>query len=313
MSIRPMLAAKYEPERTKLHLEEDGYLLIQPKIDGMRMLCVNGEPRSRSGKLLPNVYLQEWNRRYASFLNGLDAEVISGHVYDPTVFKESMSGIRSADGSREFTVYAFDYHMSASGYISRLETVRDIFELMQEEQEFPEFHAKLVVCPTFEVKSLEEIDAKEAEFLAQGWEGAILRRPYSRYKYNRATAKGGELTKLKRFEDDEAVIVGFEPWCTNNNEATTSELGFTVRSSHQGNKQELERLGAFRVELLRDRSISFSLGVFRGIDHHQRDRLWNMRDSLLGRIVTFKHQGYGGGYEKPRTPVLLGFRDPVEF
>lgn len=315
-AIRPMLAAKYEPERTALHLQQDGYLLIQPKIDGMRQLSVGGTARSRSGKMLPNKYLQNWNQCYREIVHGLDAEVVSGHMMSAEVFRESMSGIRSVEGSQKFTIYAFDLWNATGTYEQRLEALeKEIIETLGPQQVWHgDFDARLVLCPTFRVHSLDEIDVKEAEFLAQGWEGAILRRPYSYYKFNRATARGGELTKLKRFEDEEAVIIAVEPWYTNQNEATASELGFTVRSSHQGNLQPTERLGSIRVQLLRDRAIEFNIGVFRGVDHSERDRLWTERESLIGRIVSFKHQGYAGGYDVPRTPVLLSFTDrSVEF
>ncbi|WP_416383265.1 hypothetical protein, partial [Parvimonas sp. D4] len=74
----------------------------------------------------------------------------------------------------------------------------------------------------------------------------------------------------------------------------------------------MERLGALKVELLTDRSVRFSIGVFKGWTHADRDRLWADRDTLIGRILKFKHQGYGGGYDAPRTPVGLGWRSPID-
>jgi DNA ligase 1 len=141
----------------------------------------------------------------------------------------------------------------------------------------------------------------------------MLRRPDKPYKFGRSTNRGGELIKLKRYEDAEAVVIGFEPWYENQNEATESELGYQTRSAHQENKVPLDRLGTLKCRLLTDESVEFDIGVMQGVTHAERDRLWTVRESLIGAICKFKHQGYGGGYDKPRTPVFLNWRDRDEF
>lgn len=311
--IRPMLAAaKFEPAHIEEHLRQCGTLIMQPKIDGMRAMideeCI---PRSRSWKEHKSRYLRQWAMQHPS-LRGLDGEVVSGHVYSADTFRESMSGIRAEDGSPEFTFFAFDYFLDPykdMPYSERRAMAAAIVDRLGENQVGDTYHAKLLLCPQRIVASLDEIYQYEEELLVAGWEGGILRRADRPYKYNRATSREGALIKLKRFEDDEAVVVGYEPWYVNNNVATESALGYTARSSHQENLVAIDRLGALKCELLRDRSISFDIGVFRGWSHSDRDTLWAVRDTLLGRIIKFKHQGYGGGYDRPRTPVGLGWRD----
>ncbi|MEB3059503.1 hypothetical protein, partial [Parvimonas sp. D9] len=80
------------------------------------------------------------------------------------------------------------------------------------------------ICPSYAVSSLDEIYRREEEAIANGWEGGILRRNDRPYKHNRCTPNDGNLTKLKRFEDAEAIVVGYEAWEVNGNEATVSEL-----------------------------------------------------------------------------------------
>src|SRR4051794_25978061 len=110
MVFRPMLAdnKKVTPEQLKAHLNEAGYLIMQPKIDGMRALidedCI---PRSRSGKEYKNRYLRDFCRHHPS-LRGIDGELVSGLQYSADTFRESMSGIRAENGSPEFTFYCFD-------------------------------------------------------------------------------------------------------------------------------------------------------------------------------------------------------------
>jgi DNA ligase-1 len=314
--FRPMLAdnKKISQELIQRHLDEVGFLIMQPKIDGMRALIdADGIPRTRSGKEHKNKYLRRWAFEHPS-LRGLDGEVVSGHQMSADSFRDSMSGIRSEEGSPEFTFYAFDWFTDPhadQAYTVRHTAAGAVCSNLGLDQHGREglYHARLLLCPQREVRSLDEVNAHEEELLAAGWEGAMLRRPDRPYKYNRSTNLGGNLIKLKRFDDDEAVIVGSFAWEQNNNEPTLDARGYTVRSSHQENRQAMDRLGGFNCELLRDRSIKFDIGVFRGWGHSDRERLWVDRDNLVGRVLKFKHQGYGGGYDKPRTPVGLGFRD----
>lgn len=322
MPFRPMLAdnKKVTQEQLQAHLDEVGHLIMQPKIDGMRVLideaCI---PRSRSGKEHKNRYLRDFCRHHPS-LRGLDGEIVSGLQYDANSFRESMSGIRAEDGSPEFTFYAFDFFHEpwhAEAYEHRRDAVLQLLAALHSPTGSETgkilsdgiYTAKLILCPQREVHTVDEINAQEEYLLTQGWEGAILRRPDLPYKFNRSTNRGGELIKLKRFEDDEAVVVGCYPWERNDNEATTDVRGYTTRSAHQKNMVSIDRLGGFHCTLLRDPSVRFDVGVFRGWGHSNRDRLWAERDSLIGRILKFKHQGYGGGYDRPRTPVGLGWRD----
>lgn len=314
--IRPMLAAPKGTEKDfQRHLDEAGYLIMQPKIDGMRALIdENLKATTRSGKLHANRHLQRWAGHHP-WLQGFDGELFSGHEMTDDVFRQSMSGIRSGDGSREFTFYVFDYFLPPIGelpYEARMERVTRILKDQPEEQAHEDYHAKIVICPQKIVTTIQELNDYEEELVAKGWEGAILRRPDRPYKYNRSTLRQGHLLKVKRFEDDEAVIVGTYPWMENQNEAQQSPLGFTQRSSHKENKVALERLGGFHCELLRDRSVKFDIGVLRGFSHTDRDRLWVDREALMGKIITFAHQGYGGGYDKPRTPVGLHLRDAAD-
>jgi DNA ligase-1 len=319
MVFRPMLAAKFEEGSVKRLLEEQGFLVMQPKIDGMRVLIDESAiPRSRSGKEHKNKYLRDFTRHHPS-LRGVDGEVVSGLQYSAETFRESMSGIRAEDGSPEFTFYAFDYYIgdiAQGSYAGRRDHVRNLIQGLLPDpdvgsiitSDLGDYSAKLVLCPQREVRSLEEITEYEEELLVAGWEGGILRHPYAAYKFNRATARGGELIKLKRFEDDEAIVVGYYPWEHNANEAQTDVRGYTTRTSHQENRHALDRLGGFHCELLRDRSVKFDIGVFRGWGHSDRDQLWVERESCVGRVIKFAHQGYGGGYDRPRTPVGLGWR-----
>lgn len=313
MTVKAMLAAKFDEKIVAKHLAEDGYLHMQPKIDGMRVLNIDALPISRSGKEFKHKPLRALFRDRPS-LRGCDGEVVAGHVYSADSFRDSMSGVRAEDGNPEFTYYIFDHiDEGHQVYNHRLGFIRGLLEGRDEMIIASDaYNARLVKCPSILVTTMDQINEMEAVFIADGWEGAILRRNSRRYKHGRATALEGALTKMKRFEDAEAIVVGFEPWYVNGNEAERSPLGYTARSAHQENLVAIDRLGALNVELLTDRSVKFSIGVFLGLTHGDRDRLWADRDALIGRICKFKHQGYGGGYDAPRTPVWLGWRSAFD-
>lgn len=316
MTIKPMLADNkpWNENIVQAHLDTDGFLFMQPKIDGMRVWVDGGcLPRSRSGKEHKHRALRKFLMDHPS-LRGYDGELVTGHEYTEDSFRKSMSGIRAEEGDPSFTFYIFDYIHGLYDYNERLTMAKEVVERLGELRETNEYAAKLVVCPTWQVCTLDEIYGHEEALLSAGWEGGILRRNGRGYKYGRSTAREGALLKLKRFtEDAEAIVIGYEPWYVNENEQTSSPLGYSVRSAHQDNLRPIERLGAWVCKLASDPSVEFKVGVLQGVTHADRDRLWADRDAYIGRIFKFKHQGYGGGYDKPRTPVFLNWRPSSEF
>lgn len=343
---RPMRAkhmnVRGDPEETeknlgyiRSHIAVDGFMFQQPKIDGMRILFDDGVARSRTWLPWTQRHLQAFAKDHADLIHGWDCEGLPGlHDStnpDPNAFRDAMSGIRAADGSKEMTLFLFDnwdpsYQRVA--YQDRLTAItRDVYEgaiKLPDKQwdhgydgiifKGDEYRIKVIVCPTIPVYNLDEINRNHLEFVARGWEGSMLRRWKAPYKYNQATVREGWLIKIKDVEDDEAVIDGFEPAYENTNEATTNALGLTQRSSHKGNLVEKDYLGCFNVHLLKNPAIKFSIGVFRGYSIEDRRALLKkaMAGELDKAIIKFEHQGYGGGYDKPRTPVMISLRDAID-
>ncbi len=130
-----------------------------------------------------------------------------------------------------------------------------------------------------------------------------MRSQNSPYKCGRSTESEGYLLKIKRFCDDEAVIVGYEELMHNDNVATRDAFGRTERSTHQENLRPAGVLGKL---ICRIGKVEFGIGT--GFDAKTRAELWVKRDKLKNKIVKFKHQPSGAD-ERPRFPVFLGFRD----
>jgi len=339
-----MLAAKYERTITEQHLIEDGFLLMQPKVDGMRVLFDDGVARSRSWKPWTNVYLQNFAKSplFKDRIHGWDGEMLPGLLDtttpDPEDFRRAMSGLRSAEGSSRMTYFLFDNWDESwkdRTYQDRQKAItQDVREALEQlpsdvwqhgydgmvfEELAPlgtckMFEVKVVLCPTKPVYSIEEVEQTHLEFVAAGWEGSIVRRWKAPYKWNRATLNEGWLMKIKDVEDAEAEIYGAEPAYENQNEAVVSPLGYTKRSSHQDNLVPKDYLGAWLVRSLVDPSITFKVGVLKGYSIEDRRVLWQryLKGEMNGKILKFEHQGYGGGYDKPRTPVGISLRDPID-
>jgi len=119
------------------------------------------------------------------------------------------------------------------------------------------------------------------------------------------------LLKLKRYCQEEAIVIGFEPLQHNGNDAEINALGYTQRSSVQGNKIDLPLLGNLIVKgMFQDQpNVIFSIGT--GFTLFEREKLWEQREDLIGKIVTYKFFPTGSK-DKPRHPVYKSFRDPED-
>jgi DNA ligase-1 len=265
------------------------------KLDGIRCWLPEGKPVTRNLKPIPNRFVQhELSERY----EGLDGELIVGDPTDPDCYRKTNSAVMSVDGEPDFHFWVFDCVITPNA--SFLERYAQV------DQEFNPPLPRIKVVDQTEIWNHEQLLAFEQEALNAGHEGVMLRRPHAPYRFGRSTARGGELNKLKRFVDAEAEVIGYIEEMANNNEATTNALGRTERSSHQENKTGKGRLGALHCRELAEPYAFFYLGG--GFTAAHRAEFWEQRDTLLGKIVKFKHFEIGRK-DAPRFPIWLGFRD----
>ena len=85
------------------------------------------------------------------------------------------------------------------------------------------------------------------QHINNGYEGVMLRCPRSPYKQGRSTFKEGYLLKLKKFLDDEAVVIGFEERLHNTNEKESDERVYAKRSSKKEGMVRANTLGSLIV------------------------------------------------------------------
>jgi DNA ligase-1 len=155
------------------------------------------------------------------------------------------------------------------------------------------------------VNNVNELLAKEAEYLAAGHEGLMVRKLDGRYKCGRSSLKEGILLKFKRFVDAEAEVIGVEERMHNDNVAEKDNFGRTKRSQDQDGMTPAGDLGALVVrDILTE--VEFCIGS--GFDAATRIQLWKEKGSLPGKIVKYRYFPTGVK-DKPRFPTFLGFRD----
>jgi len=137
----------------------------------------------------------------------------------------------------------------------------------------------------------------------------MLRLPNGPYKQNRSTLKEGYLVKVKRFHDAEAIVLDWEPLMRNFNEQESDERGYAKRSHVSANKEADELVGSLLVRCL-ETGQEFNIGS--GFTEDQRRAAWAERANLINRIVKYKHFAVTGVKDKPRIPIFLGFRSPID-
>ena len=281
--FKPMLASPAED-----HLIQ-WPMMGSAKLDGVRAIVIDGVVMSRALKPIPNRNVQ---KRF-SHLEHFDGELIVGASNDPDVLRTTTSGVMRVEGDPDVSFHVFD-HVAAvdTPFIQRYGELEKVIK-----------PSDTHVVPQYELASSFELAAFENDALNQGYEGVMLRRPDAPYKFGRSTAREGYLLKVKRFHDAEFEIVGFEEEMFNANEATTSELGRTKRSSHKANKVPKGRLGAL---VLKYGDTTFNCGT--GFNDAERERIWAERESYLGMFAKIKYFAHGIK-DVPKLPSFLGIRD----
>lgn len=272
-------------------------LLASVKLDGIRCIIKDGIALSRTLRPIRNYYIQSILGRPE--YNGLDGELIVGEPTASDCMRVTNSGVMAIEGKPDFRYYVFDMWNRSVPYNKVL------MQILTMELDY-------VIPLTQRIcKQPKTVNDREEEALAAGYEGLILRRPDAPYKFGRSTLKEGYLLKLKRYCQEEAIVIGFEPLQHNDNNAEINALGYTQRSSAQGGKIDLPLLGNLIVKgtFQNQPDVVFSIGT--GFTLLEREKLWEQREDLIGKIVTYKFFPTGSK-DKPRHPVFKSFRDPED-
>lgn len=285
-AFKPMLASPADLDNVRFPV------FASPKLDGIRAAVVGGQLLSRTLKEIPSRHvfdLLSWDG-----FEGLDGELIVGDPTSPTCYRDTVSHVMADNKVFGFTYYVFDlWHHSQNFYQRRLDLQYKVQQLGR---------PYITLVEHVQLENRDKLDSYEAAMVSAGYEGIMLADPHATYKFGRATTKGGQLLKVKRFVDSEAVILDVVEEMLNGNEAETNELGRTKRSTAKAGLTGKGTMGALTV---RDIATGVEFNIGTGFTADERARFW--RDDYRGLTVKYKSFPIGIK-DKPRHPVYLGMR-----
>lgn len=308
--MKPMLASDWDESKLRFPL------LAQPKIDGVRALNMVGKLTGRSLKPFKNKHITSLFSHSA--LLGLDGELAANHECHPDLCRLTSSATGTIEGQPFLLWWLFDYVRPETldlPYNNRLEALQAKLANMRTEGHPLATHLRMM--PTRYIRSKDELDELDAEHLAKGYEGTIVRDPFGVHKQGRSTVREGGLLRIKRFVDFEFRVTEIIEGDANENEAQINELGQTFRSSHQANKVPNGMVGAMlgvvigdvpgpggKIALVDGQQVKVGAGR---LTHDQRRFYFDAQDQFLNKV----HKGKFfpiGIKDKPRFPTWQSFR-----
>jgi len=194
----PMLAHDYNKRGKDIKFP----CYAQRKLDGVRCLAISGKGLfSRTGKAFPHM------DHIRAEINSLPkGTILDGELYSDTLNFQEIVGLvkketlKPADAPKMTEIYLCVYDTVMDGTNeARNAWLADLFKTHK-------FKA-LKLLPTDVANNLDDVKRLHAEYVADGYEGLILRNKAGLYKVGHRSA---DLQKYKEFKDDEYKIVGFK-------------------------------------------------------------------------------------------------------
>ena len=278
MTIKPMLAHKYNPDKA------DYPAYIQPKLDGVRCVLTKDGAYSRTGKEFKNV--DHLKQALKPFFAKNPTAILDGELYNHELkddFEKIISLVRKTKPTQEHKDEAAElvqYHvydiasMTIGGYNTRLNYLQS------------NLFAGFNTWPIMSVETKVVLDYDEAvkqhkKYLKLGYEGSIYRSINGKYKNTRSW----DLMKFKDFEDSEATIVGYE-------------IG---KGKRQGT------LGKFIMQ--DDEGIQFGCPPGKGYDYKDLADMLDNISHYIGERATFTYfqRTQAGSYRHPLYKCIRNY------
>lgn len=258
----PMLAHEYHKHSAKL----PDRCAIQAKIDGVRCLSNGVQFWSRKGKLfIPEIVSRFSFEPLQNVL--LDGELILPAPYS---FQETVSAVKKYSELTDLLEYrVYDLVNPNLSFQERFNLLTSLCLKLNKNI--------TIVTTHFVNQSL--IPALHVKFVAEGYEGTMVRNPTAPYEINK---RSYSLLKLKDFQTGEFEIVDVI-------DGKGKEVGqaiFTCKTSEGA-------LFNCRPEG----------------DENYRSKLFQNKENLIGKSLTIRYQNLTDGENKPRFPVGISIRD----
>lgn len=288
----PMLAHPYELKRVNFPV------LVQPKIDGMRMICkkIDGKIIAQSRKTKQFVFLNDIKNDVGTYLDET-GYVIDGEVYSFSLTFSELSGVGRASKNRNknedkmvYLVYdLIDNELDAK---DRMETlgikIKDWPSNKPKNTKQQSFLRKvtdrLFLVNTYLIRNEEELIDMEEQVLQAKFEGLIIRH-IEKGKTKYENKRTYNLLKMKREKDAEGVIVGFDVEENNGDQLVLWKV-----------KDAMDNVSMMRP-----------LGT-----HDDRKRLLTEVDKYIGKKVTYRYFEYDPKTHVPRFARVVRIRDDID-
>jgi len=298
--VKPMLANDWIESKVQLPV------IMQPKIDGVRGINLDGRLTGRSLKQFGNRHVTKLFS-HDEFI-GLDGELAAGHECDPALCRLTTSALGRHDGEPFVLWWLFDYVTAETHHWPYVQRYKALAKRICDLQALPHLSPMsgyLRLVPYELVTSLERLDELRAIFLDMGYEGSILRHPNKGVKFGRSTVNEGGLLRIKDFVEEEAVVISITEGRSNGNEATINALGQTERSSHQANMTPNGMVGSLEcTDVKTGKPITVAAG---SMPHDDRVRYFQNQHLLIGQTIKYKTFPKGVK-DKPRFPTFQTIR-----
>lgn len=296
--MKPMLASDWDESKPKLPA------FIQPKIDGVRGLNMGFGLTGRSLKRHANVYTSNFFSH--AVFRGFDGELAAEHECNPALCRLTTSALNTITGEPWIMWHVFDYLTDETKHLPYRRRYLELMLAVEHvKRTHPELGAHLKVVPYIAVERMGDVEHWDAKFLADGYEGSILRNPDGVHKQGRSTVREAGLLRIKRFVEEEALVLRIVEGQTNGNVATINELGHTERSTHQENMTPNGMVGALECMCLKTKKpITVSAG---SMPHDIRKQYFERQDLIVGKVIKYK-TFLKGVKDKPRFPTFQSIR-----
>lgn len=245
--------------------------LVQPKIDGDRCITQSGILISSQGNVINN--LMHINRELKE--RGLASVPLDGELYRHGWKHQDIHSVVSRTVNPHPDSYKIQYHI----FDIRLNFVdqRGRIQAVERLAEYVAGSQIIYLVPSYWAYSLSDVMSYLEQFMAEGYEGIIVRDSGGFYLDRRST----QMMKYKPFKKDVYKVIGTQQ--------EVDKDGFVKDS-----------LGAFICQ--GDDGAVFNVGTGPLLTLEGRSSLWKNREDLVGYNLEVKYQALTKA-GKPRFPV----------
>lgn len=268
---KPMLATPFDKVKPESIDWTSAY--AQPKFDGHRALFKDGVLYSRQGKVIDMPHILD-----AIKAVGLEDEHLDGELYLHGRSLQEIGSLvkRAQEDTAKLVYHVYDNVQSDAGWLDRYQDTCNTL--------FGHNHPSIQHVISIPVPNAERLMALHTQFLADGYEGTMLRLGHEGYQDGK---RSKQLLKLKDFKDEEFLVVGV-------NRGTPY---ITIDGIHE-------------VPVWVCQSGGHTFCVTAQGNREEKNAQWLERDSYIGRQLTVKYH-YMSADGIPQLPVALRWREDI--